>query len=200
MIKFVDFKLGRILWRWHIEFSKKNFFQNILIFNIIFFNLSKIYIHNINFYKIDNNAHTNGSRSTTVSESTSTSDHHQHISPPLSRNHHPLSQSTVDSLHSCKNKSLKLIFFDYFLFYFSVPQDTATVDSIDTTVYVNEQNFELARLAPETVYTTWFRMLGSLGNINQIRSAEQHNRIMKTLLEIWTMLCDVSENNMFFFF
>jgi hypothetical protein len=54
------------------------------------------------FYQIDNTTHTTDSRSTTVSESTSTSDHHQHVSPPLSRDHHPLSQSTVDSLHSCK--------------------------------------------------------------------------------------------------
>lgn len=54
------------------------------------------------FPKLDHGVHTTDSRSTTVSESTSTSDHHQHVSPPLSRNRHPLSQSTVDSLHSCK--------------------------------------------------------------------------------------------------
>ncbi|CAF1045593.1 unnamed protein product [Rotaria sp. Silwood1] len=119
-----------------------------------------------------NSTNTTDSRSTTISESTSTSDHHQHISPPLSRNHHPLSQSTVDSLHS-------------------FPQDSTTIDSIDTTIYTHEQNFETTRLAPETAYTAWFRMLGSLGNINQIRSAEQHNRIMKTLFDIWKMLCRI---------
>ena len=52
---------------------------------------------------LDNSIHTTDSRSTTISESTSTSDHHQHISPPSSRDHHPLSQSTVDSLRSCKS-------------------------------------------------------------------------------------------------
>ncbi|CAF0735212.1 unnamed protein product [Adineta ricciae] len=119
-----------------------------------------------------NNTHTAESRSTTVSESTSASDHHQHVSPPSSRDHHPLSQSTVDSLHS-------------------FPQDTATIDSIDTAVYSNEQNYESSRLAPETAYTAWFRMLGSLGNINQIRSPEQHNRIMKTIFDIWKMLCRI---------
>ncbi|CAF3004104.1 unnamed protein product [Rotaria sp. Silwood2] len=119
-----------------------------------------------------NSTNTADSRSTTVSESTSTSDHHQHISPPLSRNHHPLSQSTVDSLHS-------------------FPQDSATIDSIDTAIYIHEQNYESTRLAPETAYTAWFRMLGSLGNINQIRSAEQHNRIMRTLFDIWKMLCRI---------
>lgn len=56
---------------------------------------------------------------------------------------------------------------------------------------MQEQNYEVSRLAPETAYTAWFRMLGSLGNINQIRSPEQHNRIMKTLFDIWKMLCRV---------
>ncbi|CAF1014308.1 unnamed protein product [Adineta steineri] len=120
----------------------------------------------------NNNIHAIDSRSTTVSESTSTSDHHQHISPPLSRDHHPLSQSTVDSLHS-------------------FPQDSATIDSIDTATYMHEHTYESSRLAPETAYTAWFRMLGSLGNINQIRSAEQHNRIMRTLFDIWKMLCRI---------
>jgi hypothetical protein len=120
----------------------------------------------------NNSTHAIDSRSTTVSESTSTSDHHQHISPPLLRENHPLSQSTVDSLHS-------------------FPQDSATIDSIDTAVYMHEHNYEASRLAPETAYTAWFRMLGSLGNINQIRSAEQHNRIMKTLYDIWKMLCRI---------
>lgn len=72
-----------------------------------------------------------------------------------------------------------------------VPQDSTTIDSIDTAVYLQEQNYEASRLAPETAYTAWFRMLGSLGNINQIRSPEQHNRIMKTLFDIWKMLCRV---------
>jgi hypothetical protein len=56
---------------------------------------------------------------------------------------------------------------------------------------MHEQNYEASRLAPETAYTAWFRMLGSLGNVNQIRSAEQHNRIMRTLYDIWKMLCRV---------
>jgi len=56
---------------------------------------------------------------------------------------------------------------------------------------MHEQNYESLRLAPETAYTAWFRMLGSLGNINQIRSPEQHHRIMKTLFDIWKMLCRV---------
>jgi len=59
---------------------------------------------------------------------------------------------------------------------------------------MHEQNYESTRLAPETAYTAWFRMLGSLGNVNQIRSAEQHNRIMKTLFDIWKMLCRVRKN------
>jgi hypothetical protein len=74
---------------------------------------------------------------------------------------------------------------------FTVPHDTATLDSIDTTIYTQEQNYELTRLAPEAAYKAWFRILGSLGNINQIRSPEQHNRIMKTLFDIWKMLCRV---------
>ena len=65
------------------------------------------------------------------------------------------------------------------------------MDSIDTAVYANEQNHELPRLTPEAAYKAWFRILGSLGNINQIRSPEQHNRIMKTLLDVWKMLCRV---------
>ena len=36
-------------------------------------------------------------------------------------------------------------------------------------------------------------MLGSLGNINKISLPEQHNRIMKTLIDIWKMLCRVNE-------
>ncbi|CAF4597345.1 unnamed protein product [Rotaria socialis] len=123
-------------------------------------------------FKTNSSIHATDSRSTTVSESASTSDHHQHVSPPLSRNHHPLSQSTVDSLHS-------------------FPQDSVTLDSIDTAVYNHEQGYEAERLAPETAYTAWFRMLGSLGNINQIRCAEQHNRIMRTLFDIWKMLCRI---------
>lgn len=79
-----------------------------------------------------------------------------------------------------------------FHFNYLVPHDSATIDSIDTAVYMQEQIYESSRLAPETAYTAWFRMLGSLGNINQIRSPEQHNRIMKTLFEIWKMLCRVN--------
>ena len=50
---------------------------------------------------LDNSIIAPDSRSATVSESTSTSDHHQHISPPMSRDHQQLSQSTADSLRSC---------------------------------------------------------------------------------------------------
>lgn len=73
-----------------------------------------------------------------------------------------------------------------------VPQDSATMDSIDTAVYTNDQNHDLPRLTPEAAYKAWFRILGSLGNINQIRSPEQHNRIMRTLLDVWKMLCRVT--------
>ena len=66
------------------------------------------------------------------------------------------------------------------------------MDSIDTAVYTNDQNHDLPRLTPEAAYKAWFRILGSLGNINQIRSPEQHNRIMKTLLDVWKMLCRVT--------
>lgn len=71
---------------------------------------------------------------------------------------------------------------------------------MDTATYTQDQNYELLRLAPETAYTAWFRMLGSLGNINQIRSPEQHNRIMRTLFDIWKMLCRVEKHLILFFF
>lgn len=143
------------------------------------------------FFELDSSTHTADSRSTTISESASTSDHHQHISPPLTREHNPFSQSTVDSLHSCKTLHQSLFFFRNLTLEISVPQDSTTIDSTDTAIYTQEQIYESYRLAPETAYTAWFRMLGSLGNINQIRSPEQHNRIMKTLFEIWKMLCRV---------
>ena len=64
---------------------------------------------------------------------------------------------------------------------------------------MHDQNYEASRLAPETAYTAWFRMLGSLGNVNQIRSPEQHNRIMKTLFDIWKMLCRVRNDRVNFY-
>ena len=72
-----------------------------------------------------------------------------------------------------------------------VQQDSVTIDSIDTTVHTYEANQELSRFTPEATYKAWFRILGSLGNVNKIRSPEQHNRIMKTLFDIWKMLCRV---------
>lgn len=75
-----------------------------------------------------------------------------------------------------------------------VPQDSVTMDSIDTAVFSQESNQELSRPTPEGAYKAWFRILGSLGNINQIRSPEQHHRIMKTLLDIWKMLCRVQRH------
>lgn len=73
----------------------------------------------------------------------------------------------------------------------SVQHDAVTIDSIDTTTYGSDRSSEGLRSTPETAYTTWFRMLGSLGNINQIQSAEQHHRIMRTLFELWEILCRV---------
>ena len=73
----------------------------------------------------------------------------------------------------------------------SVQHDAVTIDSIDTTTYGSDRSPEALRSTPETAYTTWFRMLGSLGNINQIQSAEQHHRIMRTLFELWEILCRV---------
>lgn len=66
------------------------------------FDLSIFSLHRPSSFNLDHSTHATDSRSTTVSESASASDHHQHISPPLNRDLHPFSQSTVDSLHSCK--------------------------------------------------------------------------------------------------
>ncbi|CAF1505412.1 unnamed protein product, partial [Didymodactylos carnosus] len=73
------------------------------------------------------------------------------------------------------------------------PQDSTTIDSSDTAMGARD-NSSLP-LEPETAYTAWFRMLGSLGNINQIQSPDQHNRIMKTLYEIWKILCRIHEGS-----
>ncbi|CAF0804920.1 unnamed protein product [Didymodactylos carnosus] len=96
----------------------------------------------------------------------------QHMLPLTKQ--HPVSHSTVDSLQS-------------------FPQDATTIGSTNTAVNVN--NILQIRLEPKTAYTSWFRMLGSLGNINHIQSSEQHNRIIKTLNEIWKMLCRIHEGS-----
>ena len=108
-----------------------------------------------------------------------------------------MSQSTVDSLRSCNWIFIGRSFFfinAHLIFSSLVPQDSVTMDSIDTAVFSQEPNQELSRPTPEGAYKAWFRILGSLGNINQIRSPEQHHRIMKTLFDIWKMLSRVQRN------